>query len=139
MSVGPVQYVLIAFPGSRFTGEIVPALVDLVEHATIRVIDIVFMKKDVTGAVEVFEYDALEETAAFAHLPGEAGGVLGDDDIARAAADLEPGSSAVLIVWEDTWATELAVAIRDAGGVILAGERIPRDAVEAALESVTSV
>ena len=92
----------------------------------------------VTGylSTPVFEYDAADDFVAFAELPGEAGGLLGEDDIAKAASQLEPDSSAALIVWEDTWARPLAIAIRDAGGVIVAGERIPHQFVTAALSQL---
>lgn len=136
MTIGPVEYVLIAFPGNRFRGEIAPAFTDLVESGTIRIIDLVFVKKDGDGTVTTFEYDALDETVAFIDVPGEASGALSEDDIVRAATTLAPDSSAALIVWEDTWATPLASAIRDAGGVIVAGERIPHDVVESALAQI---
>lgn len=136
MAIGPVEYILIAFPGNEFRGEIVPALADLIEAGTVRVIDLVFVKKDADGTVSTFEYDALEETMAFAELPGEAGQFLGDEDIAAAAESLEPEFSAALIVWEDVWAAPLAEAVRGAGGVIIGGERIPHEIVQAAREEL---
>jgi Family of unknown function (DUF6325) len=136
MTLGPVEYVLIGFPGNRFKGEIIPALAQLVEAGTIRIIDLVFVKKDTAGALEVFEYDALDEVADVAQIDGEAGGLLSDDDIALAAEVLEPDSSAALLVWEDTWAAPLADALRAAGGVLIDGERIPHDIVEAAFETL---
>ena len=138
MTVGPVEYVLIAFPGNRFSGEIVPALADLIDAGTVRILDIVFLKKDADGTLTTFEYDGLDETVAFAELPGEAGGFVGESDIADAAQALEPDASAVLIVWEDVWATPLAAAVRNAGGVIVAGERIPHEIVQAALEELAA-
>ncbi|ACQ78997.1 conserved hypothetical protein [Beutenbergia cavernae DSM 12333] len=134
MSIGPVEYVLIAFPGNQFKGEIVPALADLIDAGTVRIIDLVFLKKDADGTVTTFEYDGLEDSAAFAELPGEAGGFLGEEDIAAAGDALEPDFSAALLVWEDVWAAPLAEAIRGAGGVIIGGERVPHEIVEAALE-----
>ena len=136
MSIGPVEYLIISFPGNQFRGEIVPALADLIESGTIRILDLVFIKKDADGTVVSFEYDALEEVAAFAGLDGEAGGLLNEEDIALAAEALEPNSSAALLVWEDTWAAPLAAALRNAGGVLVAGERIPHEIVEAALEGL---
>jgi hypothetical protein len=129
MTIGPVEYILIAFPGNRFNGEIVPALADLVDSETVRIIDLVFVRKDADGTVTAFEYDAMDETAAFAELPGEAGGVIGEDDIARAGDRLEPDSSAALLIWEDLWAGPFASAVRASGGVIVAGERIPHEVV----------
>jgi hypothetical protein len=134
MTVGPVEYLVIGFPGNRFKGDIVPALADLVDAGTIRILDLVFVMKDADGSVDSFEYDAREETSAFASLNGEAGGLLSDDDIALAAEALEPDTSAALLVWEDAWAAPLADALRGAGGVLIGGERIPHDVVEAAFE-----
>jgi Family of unknown function (DUF6325) len=133
VSIGPVEYILIGFPGNQFKGEIAPALGRLIENGTVRIIDLVFVGKDADGNVTAFEFDQLEELAPFASLHGEAGGLVNDEDIAYAGAALEPNSSAVLIVWEDTWATELAHAIRNADGVVIEGARIPYDLVEQAL------
>ena len=136
MPIGPVEYIVIGFPENRFTGAIVPALTDLVESGTIHIIDLVFVSKDVDGNVTSFEFDALEELAPYAGLDGEAGGLLNDEDIELAAEALEPNSSAALLVWEDAWAAPLAAALRDAGGVLLAGERIPHEIVQAALDEL---
>jgi hypothetical protein len=136
MTLGPVEYLVIGFPGSRFKGEIVPALGNLVETGTIRILDLVFVKKDADGTITSFEYDALEETSEFGALDGEAGGLLSDDDVALAAEELEPNTSAALLVWEDTWAAPLAEALRDAGGVLIAGERIPHEVVDAAFDDL---
>src|SRR4051794_35997948 len=138
MPVGPVEYVLIGFPENNFSGEIAPALSDLIASETIRIIDLVFISKDADGTVTTFEYDALDETIEFGQLPGEAGGFLGEDDITEAAEQLDPNTSAALLVWEDTWATPFAVAVRNAGGVILGGERIPHEIVEAFFEEVAA-
>jgi hypothetical protein len=136
MTLGPVEYLLIGFPGNQFKGEIVPALADLIEAGTVRILDLVFVKKDEDGSITTFEYDALTEAPGFAALDGEAGGLLNDDDIALAAEALAPDSSAALLVWEDTWAAPLAAALRNAGGVLVAGERIPHEIVEQALEAL---
>jgi hypothetical protein len=132
--MGPVEYVLIGFPGNQFTGEIVPALADLVEQGTIRIIDLAFVRKDENGDVTAFELDTAPEATdpGYADLDGEAGGVLNDEDLTLAAESLAPDSAAALLVWEDLWASPLAEAIRNAGGQILAGERIPHEIVEAA-------
>jgi len=138
MSIGPVEYILISFPGNDFHGEIAPALADLVESGTIRIIDLIFVLKDADGTVTSFEYDALDATVSFAAIPGEAGGFLGDDDIADAAEALEPNSAAALLVWEDTWATPFAEAVRNAGGVIIGGERIPHDVITDFLDELAA-
>jgi len=133
--MGPVEYIVIEFPGNRFKGEIVPALAELVDNDVIRIIDVAFIKKDADGNVTMFEYDTLEDVLAFgfADVDGEAGGVLNDEDLELAAETLEPDSSAALLVWEHRWAARVAQAIRDAGGRIVAGERVPDEVVEQAL------
>lgn len=138
MSIGPVEYILISFPGNEFTGEIAPALGRLIENETVRIVDLVFVSKDREGNVTVLEFDQLEELAPFAALQGEAGGLLGDEDVAYAAAALESNSSAMLIVWEDTWATELAEAIRNSHGVVVEGSRIPHDLIEQAMAELAA-
>ena len=141
VNIGPVEYVVIGFPGNRFKGEIVPAIAELVDNDIIHIIDVAFIKKDADGTVTAFEYDSLDDVLefGFADIDGEAGGVLNDEDLRLAAETLEPDSSAALIVWEDRWAARVAQAIRDAGGRIIAGERIPDELVEQALpETATS-
>jgi uncharacterized membrane protein len=139
-SIGPVEYVVIAFPGNRFKGEIVPALAELVDNDVIRIIDVAFIKKDADGNTTMFEYDTLDDVLAFgfADVDGEAGGVLNDEDLELAAEALEPDSSAALIVWEHRWATGVAQAIRNAGGRIVAGERVPDEIVKQALADLTT-
>ena len=139
-SIGPVEYVVIAFPGNRFKGEIVPALAELVDNDVIRIIDVAFIKKDADGNTTMFEYNVLDDVLAFgfADIDGEAGGVLSDEDLELAAETLEPNSSAALIVWEHRWAARVARAIQDAGGRIIAGERVPDEGVEQALADLTT-
>jgi Family of unknown function (DUF6325) len=99
-SMGPVEYVVVAFPGNRFKGEIVPAVAELVDNGIVRILDVAFIKKDAAGNATMFEYDALDDVLAFgfADVDGEAGGVLNDEDLELAAEALEPDSSAALIV-----------------------------------------
>jgi hypothetical protein len=137
VSIGPVEYILIGFPGNNFHGEIAPALARLIENGTVRILDLVFIGKDTEGNVVSIEFDQLEELAPFAALEGEAGGLVTEEDVAYAAAGLEPNSSALLILWEDTWATEFAEAVRNADGVVLEGARIPYDLVQAAMAELS--
>jgi len=136
----PVEYVIISFPGNRFSGEIMPALTELVDSGTIRIIDLVFIKKDADGDVVAFELDALEEGGELGleELEGEAGELLSEQDLELAAEVLEPDSSAALLVWEQVWAERIADAIRDSGGQLVAGERIPQDIVDAARAAAAS-
>ena len=133
MTIGPVEYLILGFPGNKFTGEIVPELAKLIESGLVRIIDLTFISKDAAGGVQVVEYDAVEELAAFVGLDAEVGGILTDEDVAYAAMSLEPNSSAALLVWEDTWAGPFAAAVRKANGVILEGARIPREIIEEAM------
>lgn len=134
MPIGPVEYILIAFPGNRFSGAIVPALRELVDSGTIHIIDLVFIKKDAEGNILTLELaDMGEEAAAFEDLDGEVDDLLSAEDLRLAAAELPPNSSAGLLVWENAWAARFAAAVRDADGQVLANERIPHALVEAAL------
>jgi Family of unknown function (DUF6325) len=138
MEVGPVDYMVVAFPGNDFTGEIAPALADLVDSGTIRIIDLAFVAKSADGDVLALELTELapDVQAAFEKLGVEIGGLFNEDDLADAGDALEPNSSAALLVWENVWARTAAQAIRDAGGQLLAFERIPHDIVQAAREWV---
>ena len=136
--IGPVEYMIVSFPGNRFTGEIAPALAKLVESDTIRIIDLAFVAKDTDGTVAAFEVSDLHEDVrrGLDTLGIESSGLLGEDDLMDAGAALEPNSSAAMLLWEDVWAAELASALRDAGGELLALERIPADVVTEARELV---
>lgn len=134
--IGPVDYALIAFPGNNFKGEIAPALADLVEAGTIRIIDATFVVKDENGEVAAFELFELapDVQEALASLGIEVSGLFNEDDLATAAEELEPNTSAALLVWENVWARKVASAMRDAGGVMLEFQRLPHDVVQAARE-----
>jgi hypothetical protein len=138
MSVGPVEYMIVAFPGNRFKGEIIPELQHLVDAGTINVIDLAFVIKDAEGNMAALEAGDIDSDvgAAFAKLGGVNGGLLNQEDLEAAAEELEPNSSAALLVWEDVWATKLRDAIVNAGGELLDLERLPGDVVEAAVEWV---
>jgi len=134
--IGPVDYAIIAFPGNRFRGEIAPAIGDLVEDGTIRIIDIAFVGKDADGnaiAMELTELDP-DVQEGLEKVGIEVGGLFNEDDLMDAAANLDPNSSAALLVWENVWARKVAQAMRDAGGELLAFERLPHDVVQAARE-----
>ncbi|MFE5676329.1 DUF6325 family protein [Streptomyces erythrochromogenes] len=136
MDIGPVEYVVIAFPGNRFRGEIAPELKALVASGTVRILDLTFIKKDEDGSVSFVELDALDPTEAsvFDDIEGEVGGLFSEEDLALIAEDLVPNSSAAMLVWEDTWAAGITGAIRRAGGELVAHERIPAAVVERAYE-----
>jgi uncharacterized membrane protein len=134
--IGPVDYAVLAFPGSEFNGEIVPALKDLIESDTIRLIDAVFVGKDASGDVAAMELTELapDVQAALDSLNIEVQGLFNDDELIAVGESLEPGSSAAVLVWENVWARTVAQAIRDSGGMLVAFDRIPHDVVQAARE-----
>lgn len=132
MTIGPVEYIIVGFPGNKFTGEIVPELIALVESGTVRVLDLIFIGKDENGDVLAFEIDELDGVDAFNDLEGEFGGLIGPKDIEFVASKLEPSTSAALLLWEDLWAARFAEALRDSGGVLLEGARIPHELIEPA-------
>jgi len=135
--IGPVEYMAVSFPGNKFKGEIVPALKELVDSGTVRIIDLAFVTKDADGNVVALEVEELDSDAgkAFAALQAEIGDLVNADDLQAVGEVLEPNSSAAVLVWEDVWAAKLAKAIRDAGGVLLDLERVPHEVVQAALAS----
>jgi hypothetical protein len=134
--IGPVDYAIVAFPGNQFRGEIGPALSELVDDGTIRIIDIAFVGKDEEGnavGLELMELDPeVQKSLDSAQI--EVNGLLNDDDLEMAAEALDPNSSAALIVWENVWARKVTKAMRDAGGEVAAFERIPHEVVQAARE-----
>ena len=138
MDIGPVDLLIVEFPGNQFKGEIAPALRDLVTDGTVRVLDLLFVYKDADGEVGSVELAGLgpDLQPAFADLDGQLGGGLLDaEDVAQVGADLQPNSSAALIVWENTWAARFVTAMERAGARVVDQARIPAEAVKAALES----
>ncbi len=134
--IGPVDYAIIAFPGNRFRGEIAPAIADLIEDGTIRIIDIAFVGKDADGSTVAMEMTELDPDVqeGLDKLGIEVSGLFSEDDLIGVAESLEPNSSAALLIWENVWARSVAQAMRDAGGVMVAFERIPHDVVQEARE-----
>jgi hypothetical protein len=132
--LGPVDWLVVEFPGSRFNGEIAPALDDLVERGIIRVLDLLVLKKDTDGSLEAFELADLDESeiGQLRAYEAELAMLLGEDDVAAVAEALEPGSTAACIVYENTWAAPFASAMRRAGGQLVADGRIPVQALLAA-------
>lgn len=135
MSMGPVELAVVRFPGNKFKGEIVPALRELITNETIKIIDLAFVLKDADGATEALELSSLppEVATAFDDLDGEVDGLLSEQDLEAVAGELPLNSSAMLLVWEDSWANRLMDAVSGAGGELAALERVPRAEVVAAL------
>jgi hypothetical protein len=133
--MGPVDYLIVEFPGNAFNGEVVPALKELTDNGTIQIIDLLFVKKDADGAVTWVELDDLprEEGGAFDEVDGDVGDLLNEDDVMTAAELLEPNCSAALLVYENTWAIRLRDAIVGSGGRLVDRASIPGHVVAAAL------
>ena len=138
MTIGPVEYIVVGFPGNEFKGEIAPAIADLVESDTVRILDLVFITKDGNGDFGAVEFDEHDGLQAFTSIDGHVGGVISNEDIEHAAEALEPNTSAALLVWEDVWARPLLEALVDADAVLLEGGRIPHDLIEPVLAGLES-
>lgn len=135
--IGPIDYILVEWPGRRPDGEIAPHLVDLVDRGLIRILDLVFIEKDEAGNVAALELSELGgEVVELGIFEGASSGLIGDDEIGDAGGVLEPGTAAALLVYENAWAAPFAAAVRRSGGELVAGGRIPVDQVLAALDAV---
>ena len=131
--MGPIDYVLVEWPGRQPTGEGIPHLVDLVERGLIRILDLAFIAKGEDGSVVGLEIADLGD--AIAVFEGVSSGLISDDDVGEAAGALEPGTSAALLIYENTWAAPFASAVRRGGGQLVASGRIPVEDVLAALDA----
>ena len=138
MTIGPVSYTVIAFPGNQFNGNIAPEVAKLVASGTVRILDLVFVAKDEQGDTISLEFDQMDELAAFNDIDGEVGGLVNAEDLDHVAANLPEGNSALVILWEDLWAVPLVEAIRGSGGVLIDSARIPNDLIEAAFEDLAA-
>jgi hypothetical protein len=135
--LGPVDYLVVEFPGSKFTGEIAPALSELIDRDIVRVLDLLVLKKEADGSIDAFELNDLDDTEV-----GELRGLetalamlLSEDDVAAVAEAIEPDSSAAVLIWENMWAAPFASAVRHSGGQVVASGRIPIQAMLAAIEA----
>jgi hypothetical protein len=135
---GPIDVVVIGYPpGAPATGEAVPIFLDLVDRGIIRVIDVTLIRKDADGTFSGFDLGDLDEETAgdLTAFAGASTGLIHDDDVALAAAEIEPGTAAVMIVYENRWAAPFISAVRRNGGVLIASERVGVQELEAALEA----
>ncbi|MFF5481997.1 DUF6325 family protein [Streptomyces sp. NPDC012935] len=133
--MGPVDYLIVEFPGSRMTGEGLPLLVDLVEGGVIRILDLVFIHKGTDGSVEVLELRNVGDEVDLTVFEGASSGLLDQGDLDDAGAALEAGNSAAVVVYENVWAAPLARALRRGGAEVVASGRIPVDALLQSLEA----
>jgi Family of unknown function (DUF6325) len=140
MALGPIELLVVKFPGNQFTGEIAPALKELVDNGTIRIIDLIFAIKDEEGTLAVVELDALgdESLHVFKPAPSELSGTLTEDDARSLSGGLENNSSAAIMLFENTWAARFAEAMRNANGELILNERIPRAVIEELIAEISS-
>ena len=135
---GPVDYVVAEFPGNKMTGEALPIIIDLVERGIIRVLDLRFLRRETDGSTSYLQLNDLDLDGTFdvAIFEGDSSGLLDDEDLAEAAAALEPGNSAGVLVYENTWAAPFVGALRRSGAEIVASGRIPAADLLEAIERV---
>ena len=132
--MGPIDYIVLEWPGRQPTGEAAPLILDLVDRGIIRILDVAFLAKDEDGTITALEAGSLGE--GFGEFEGASSGLLDDEDLKEAAAALEPGTSAAVLVWENRWAAPVATALRRSGGQLVASGRIPIQAILASLDAV---
>jgi Family of unknown function (DUF6325) len=139
--LGPIDYLVVEFPGARLTGEAMPLLLDLVDRGIIRILDLVFVRRDPDGSVVVLEVADLDGDGRLdvKVLQGASSGVLGRDDIEQAAAVIEPGSAAGIVIYENVWAAPFIGALRRSGGQLVAAGRIPVQDLAASLDATEPV
>ena len=135
--MGPVDFLVVEFPAgaSTFTGEAAAELAALVESGTIRLLDLLILRKDEDGSIEALEIDDLEQLDELRALETEIAEILAEEDVVHLAAAMEPGSVAGVLVWENAWAAPFASAARRAGGQLIASGRIPIQAIAASIEA----
>jgi hypothetical protein len=135
--LGPIDYIVVEFPAGakNFSGEMAKELASLVDAGTIRVLDLVILEKGENGEIDGYELEDLGELGELAAVEKTAAEILALEDIEHLAAAMEPGSTAGVLVWENTWAAPFAVAARKSGGQLIANGRIPTQALIAAFEA----
>ncbi len=135
-SIGPVDVAIVLFEGNEFNGEVAPAIAELQQNGTVRIIDIAFVIKDADGNGAVLELQNELVAEAFEAITDEQFELLSAEELDEIADSLEPNSSALVIVWENTWAARLGAAVRNSNGQVIVMERIPRDIVLAAIAAL---
>ena len=139
--MGPIDYLVMEWPGDQpVTGEVMPRLLDLVDRGIIRILDLAFIVKDEDGTVTAMDLVELAQASeGLAPFEGVSSGLIGQDDLEEAAAAVEPGTVAGVLVWENRWAAPVAAALRRSGGDLVATGRIPVQAILASLDATESI
>jgi hypothetical protein len=137
LELGPIDYLVVEFPGNRMTGEGFPLLVDLADRGIIRIMDLVFIRKATDGSVSALTLKDFGRGVEMEVLEGASSGLLDDADLVEAAKAVEPGCSAGVLVYENRWAAPFAAALRRGGAQLVASGRIPVNAILATLEAST--
>jgi hypothetical protein len=137
--LGPVDYIVVEFPADQanFSGAMASELSALVNRGVVRVLDLLFLKKELDGSLEGFESHELgdDDLGELRAAETELAMLLAEEDVESIGAALEPGSVAAVLVWENVWAAPFGAAVRQSGGQLVASGRIPIQALAAALEA----
>lgn len=136
MSLGPVELIVIEFPDGKLDKRVAPALKEIVDNGTIRIVDLLFVKKDDQGKTTIIELEDSGIADSFRDVDGDVLDLVNTNDVEILSTGLANGSAAALVVWENTWATKFAEAVRASKGRIVENLRIPHSAVEAAMQAL---
>jgi hypothetical protein len=142
MALGPIEILVIEFPGNKFTGDIIPELERLIENDTISIIDGLLVKKDDNGDVTFVEFDELginEDASKLAGVLDQLDALISDEDVEEWAADLAPGNSEAILVFEHTWAKGFRDAVVNSGGILAENLRIPGAVVEELMADLAEI
>jgi hypothetical protein len=138
--LGPISYLIVEFPGNKMTGDGLAELVDLVDRGVVRVLDLLFVTRDDDGSTRAIELQDIDNDGELdiAVFEGASSGLLDDSDLADAASVIEPGSSAGVLIIENSWANRFVQGLRRGGAQVVAAGYIPHDAIEASLDATES-
>jgi hypothetical protein len=136
LEMGPVDYIVLEWPGKQPDGSVAPLILDLVDRGIIRILDVAFLGKDENGNVYAIDISEVAAAEAFGAFEGASSGLMRAEDLEEAAGVLEPGTTAAVLVWENRWAAPVAVALRKSGGQLVASGRIPIQAIIASLDEI---
>jgi hypothetical protein len=134
--MGPIDYVVLEWPGRQPKGDVAPLIIDAVDRGLIRILDVALMVKGEDGSVAALDLGELDDDTGFSAFSGASSGLLAQEDLEEAASALEPGTAAAILMWENRWAAPIAIAIRKSGGQLVASGRIPVQGILAALEAM---